>query len=97
MLKRDKCKLTGKDSLAQDFADVVYRFKLLGFNAVRIPFSFNYIWRLAPDQAGGAQKQACVRLSPDEVRPTHSECTPSLSHQWLGTVFGMSHVSSVLP
>eukprot|EP00884_Botryococcus_braunii_P019613 jgi/Botrbrau1/6335/Bobra.0339s0042.1 len=57
----------GRDSLAQDFADVVYRFKLLGFNAVRIPFSFNYIWRLSPDQAGGAQKQPCVRLSEEEV------------------------------
>jgi hypothetical protein len=57
----------GKDSLAQDFSDVVYRFQLLGFNAVRIPFSFNYLWRLPPDHAGGAQKQPCVQLNPEQV------------------------------
>jgi hypothetical protein len=27
--------------IAADFATVVYRLKLLGFNAVRLPFSFN--------------------------------------------------------
>ncbi|KAK9864609.1 hypothetical protein WJX84_005551 [Apatococcus fuscideae] len=30
----------GSDSLAQDWATVVYRIQLLGFNAIRIPFSF---------------------------------------------------------
>ena len=30
----------GSDSLAQDWATIVYRIQLLGFNAVRIPFSF---------------------------------------------------------
>ena len=30
----------GSDSLAQDWATIVYRIQLLGFNAIRIPFSF---------------------------------------------------------
>ena len=30
----------GSSSLTQDFKTVVWRFKLLGFNAVRLPFSF---------------------------------------------------------
>ena len=30
----------GSTSLTQDFKTVVWRFKLLGFNAVRLPFSF---------------------------------------------------------
>ena len=30
----------GDTSLTQDFATVVWRLKLLGFNAVRLPFSF---------------------------------------------------------
>ncbi len=30
----------GYNSLTQDFATVVWRQKLLGFNAVRLPFSF---------------------------------------------------------
>lgn len=31
---------TGKRMLTNDFASIVYRIKLLGFNAVRIPFTF---------------------------------------------------------
>ncbi|KAK9864606.1 hypothetical protein WJX84_004135 [Apatococcus fuscideae] len=30
----------GYDSLALDWATVIYRIQLLGFNAIRIPFSF---------------------------------------------------------
>ena len=30
----------GSSSLTQDFKTVVWRLKLLGFNAVRLPFSF---------------------------------------------------------
>lgn len=31
----------GSTSLTQDFKTIVWRIKLLGFNAVRLPFSFN--------------------------------------------------------
>ena len=30
----------GSTSLTQDFASIVYRMQLLGFNAIRLPFSF---------------------------------------------------------
>lgn len=33
----------GSSSLTQDFKTVVWRMKLLGFNAVRLPFSFK-VW-----------------------------------------------------
>ena len=38
----------GKDATAQDFANVVYRIKLLGFNAVRLPFSFRDLYEKSP-------------------------------------------------
>ena len=36
----------GSDSLSLDFATVVYRMQLLGFNAVRLPFSFKDLFQL---------------------------------------------------
>lgn len=38
----------GPDSLSMDFATVVYRMQLLGFNAVRLPFSFNDLYNASP-------------------------------------------------
>lgn len=38
----------GSSSLTQDFKTVVWRFKLLGFNAVRLPFSFKASTCLLP-------------------------------------------------
>jgi hypothetical protein len=38
----------GRDAVAQDFANVVYRIKLLGFNAVRLPFSFRDLYGGSP-------------------------------------------------
>ena len=38
----------GRDAMAQDFATVVYRIKLLGFNAVRLPFSFRDLYGASP-------------------------------------------------
>jgi hypothetical protein len=38
----------GPDSLSLDFATVVYRMQLLGFNAVRLPFSFSDLYNLSP-------------------------------------------------
>ena len=38
----------GRDAVAQDFANVVYRIKLLGFNSVRLPFSFRDLYGQSP-------------------------------------------------
>lgn len=38
----------GPDTLSYDFATVVYRMQLLGFNAVRLPFSFKDLSRVNP-------------------------------------------------
>ena len=38
----------GRDATAQDFANVVYRIKLLGFNAIRLPFSFRDLYEKTP-------------------------------------------------
>ena len=40
--------LTGTDSLTLDFATIVYRLQLLGFNAVRLPFSFSDLYDKQP-------------------------------------------------
>lgn len=40
--------LWGSDGMTVDFATVVYRIQLLGFNAVRLPFSFKDLLNLAP-------------------------------------------------
>ena len=37
------------ESIASDFATLVHRMKLLGFNAVRLPFSFKDLFELEPD------------------------------------------------
>ncbi len=39
---------SGSGAIAGDFATVVYRMQLLGFNAVRLPFSFKDIYNLSP-------------------------------------------------
>ena len=38
----------GTDSITKDFATVVYRFQLLGFNMVRLPFNFKNIFNSIP-------------------------------------------------
>ncbi len=38
--------LWGQDALSKDFATVVLRLKLLGFNAIRLPFSFQDLHNL---------------------------------------------------
>lgn len=38
----------GPDTLSYDFASVVHRLKLLGFNAVRLPFSFKELFNSVP-------------------------------------------------
>lgn len=36
--------MQGKDSITLDFATIVYRLQLLGFNSVRLPFSFQNLY-----------------------------------------------------
>lgn len=38
----------GSDSISKDFATVVYRYQLLGFNAVRLPINFQNLYKLSP-------------------------------------------------
>lgn len=38
----------GSDSITKDFATIVYRLQLLGFNAVRLPMNFQNLYNLSP-------------------------------------------------
>ena len=49
--------LWGQDALSKDFATVVHRLKLLGFNSVRLPFSFQDLHSL-PARDWGSQWQS---------------------------------------
>ena len=49
----------GSDQLTLDFATVVYRIKLLGFNAVRLPFSFQNLYNASPK----SQTQTCSAVT----------------------------------
>ena len=53
----------GRDATAQDFANVVYRIKLLGFNAVRLPFSFRDLYDKSPKWLN----TKCAPVPPDAV------------------------------
>lgn len=45
----------GTDSISKDFATIVYRLQLLGFNAVRLPMNFQNLYNLSPSEV----TQAC--------------------------------------
>eukprot|EP00891_Asterochloris_glomerata_P005014 jgi/Astpho2/5014/Aster-05948 len=53
----------GSTQLTQDFATIVYRLQLLGFNAVRLPFSFQYTLNKTPS----SQTRTCGQVTPDVV------------------------------
>ena len=36
----------GTSSVSQDIADVIFRMKMLGFNAIRLPMTFDNHWGL---------------------------------------------------
>lgn len=55
----------GPDSLSYDFATVVYRLQLLGFNAVRLPFSFTNLYNLAPKNY---EVNPCTIASQSEIQ-----------------------------
>ena len=48
----------GTDSLTLDFATIVYRLQLLGFNAVRLPFSFSDLY----DKQPLSQQRNCAQV-----------------------------------
>ena len=49
---------TGSDSLTLDFATIVYRLQLLGFNAVRLPFSFSDLY----DKQPASMQRNCAQV-----------------------------------
>ena len=51
--------IAGTDSLTLDFATIVYRLQLLGFNAVRLPFSFSDLYDKQPLSQQRNCAQAC--------------------------------------
>ena len=53
----------GSDQLTLDFATVVYRIQLLGFNAVRLPFSFQSIYNASPK----SQTQTCSASTTEAI------------------------------
>ena len=53
----------GSDAMAKDFATVVYRMQLLGFNTVRLPFSFKDLFDAAPKPVA----QPCTQVTPGAV------------------------------
>lgn len=53
----------GSDQLTLDFATIVYRIKLLGFNAVRLPFSFQNIYNASPKP----QTQTCSAVTTQAI------------------------------
>ena len=48
----------GSDALTMDFATVVHRLQLLGFNAVRLPFSFQNLY----DEQPQSQIRNCANV-----------------------------------
>ncbi|KAL3142124.1 hypothetical protein ABBQ32_004742 [Trebouxia sp. C0010 RCD-2024] len=53
----------GSDQLTLDFATIVYRLQLLGFNAVRLPFSFQNIYNASPK----SQTQSCSAVTTQAI------------------------------
>ena len=53
----------GSDQLTLDFATIVYRLQLLGFNSVRLPFSFQNIYNAAPK----SQTQTCSAVTDSAI------------------------------
>lgn len=53
----------GSDQLTLDFATIVYRMQLLGFNAVRLPFSFQNLYNAAPK----SQTQTCSAVTTQAI------------------------------
>lgn len=53
----------GSDQLTLDFATIVYRLQLLGFNAVRLPFSFQNIYNASPK----SQTQSCSAVTDQAI------------------------------
>ena len=83
--------IAGTDSLTLDFATIVYRLQLLGFNAVRLPFSFSDLY----DKQPLSQQRNCA-----QARSPHSANFPSVpgsaaaplgSPTWAARILGLLH------
>lgn len=65
--------LWNSGALASDFATIVYRMQLLGFNAVRLPFSFIDLYNLAPrNYAGSCQLPSVSSIQMSVTNPSVS-------------------------
>lgn len=54
----------GSDTMTGDYATVLYRLQLLGFNAIRLPFSFQVLF----NQQTTSYTRACTTTSPDDIQ-----------------------------
>ncbi len=62
----------GPDSLSYDFATAVYRMHLLGFNAVRVPFSFKDLFHISPRNYTQYGKVATIsHIQRSVTHPSH--------------------------
>ena len=66
----------GPDAVSNDFEQIVYRMRMLGFNSVRLPFAFDKVWGLG--QPPISYTGACDVPSPTAIERT---LTPSSAAQ----------------
>ncbi len=71
---------SGPDDLSLDFSTVVYRMQLLGFNAVRLPFSFSDLYTLIPrnfEQTASQASESEIQASVTDPNATATGKIPS--------------------
>ncbi len=74
-----------RNSLAFDFATAAYRMKLLGFNAVRLPFSFKDLYEIPPRNYAqrcslAASEQIQASVTPPDIIPGEDVAIPPLPY-----------------
>lgn len=76
--------LWGQDPISKDFATVVWRLRLLGFNAVRLPFSFQDLHQLSPRDWSGHwdavnEADMAKAVTPPSRQPRPGQALPGLA------------------
>ncbi|KIZ04477.1 hypothetical protein MNEG_3478 [Monoraphidium neglectum] len=69
----------GKRTMTNDFATVIYRMKLLGFNSVRIPFSFADLNKDIPPPSTGKTEFFPCMIDPDSTIAWGKTIDPALA------------------
>ncbi|KAK9787370.1 hypothetical protein WJX73_004527 [Symbiochloris irregularis] len=59
----------GSTDLSKDYGDVIYRIQLLGFNCLRIPFSFTDLFTLQPTNFEGACQATTTQELKENLTP----------------------------